>query len=59
MHEEIVVIEKNDTWELAGLPQARIKDGIGVKWLYKTKSNAKGRIEKHKGCLLRDTNNIP
>lgn len=37
MDEETEVIEKNDTWELVELSQG--KEFIGVKWVYKTKSN--------------------
>ncbi|KAA3477274.1 retrovirus-related Pol polyprotein from transposon TNT 1-94 [Gossypium australe] len=47
---EIKSIEKNETWELIDLPLGGKK--IGVKWVYKTKFNAKGEVEKHKAWLL-------
>eukprot|EP00253_Pinus_taeda_P030144 PITA_30144 len=50
MEEEIKAIEKNDTWELMNLLQG--KEDIGVKWVYKTKSNAEGNIERHKVRLV-------
>ena len=50
MNEEIRAIEKNDTWELVDLPQG--KEVIGVKWVYKTKSNVEVKIERHKERLV-------
>ncbi|CAJ2641499.1 unnamed protein product [Trifolium pratense] len=50
MNQEIQAIERNDTWELATLPEGAKK--IGVKWIYKTKYNEKGEIEKHKARLV-------
>jgi hypothetical protein len=50
MDQEIASIEKNDTWELTELPAQSKK--IGVKWIYKTKFNESGRIEKHKARLV-------
>ncbi|MCH92472.1 retrovirus-related pol polyprotein from transposon tnt 1-94 [Trifolium medium] len=50
MDQEIESIEKNDTWELTVLPPGVKK--IGVKWIYKTKLNEKGKIEKHKARLV-------
>ena len=50
MEEEIEAIEKNDTWELVNLPKG--KHVIGVKWVYKTKSNVEGKIERHKARLV-------
>ena len=44
MDDEIKAIEKNDTWELAALSKRH--KPIGVKWVYKTKKNAKREIEK-------------
>ncbi|KAH9715665.1 hypothetical protein KPL71_021147 [Citrus sinensis] len=50
MDEEIKAIMKNDTWELTTLPKGH--KAIGVKWVYKTKRNAKGEIERHKTRLV-------
>lgn len=47
---EIQSIEKNHTWDLVSLPpQAKT---IGVKWVYKTKFNEEGKMEKHKARLV-------
>eukprot|EP00253_Pinus_taeda_P012594 PITA_12594 len=50
MNEEIGAIEKSKTWELVDLPEG--KDAIRVKWVYKTKSNAEGKIDRHKARLV-------
>jgi len=50
MDEEIKVIEKNETWDLVELPKGHRP--IGVKWVYKTKINAQGEIERYKACLV-------
>lgn len=50
MDEEIDSIERNQTWELMDLPEG--KDCISVKWVYKTKFNAEGEIDKHKLRLV-------
>ncbi|GAU34012.1 hypothetical protein TSUD_212730 [Trifolium subterraneum] len=50
MESEIEAIKKNDTWELTDLPQG-VKP-IGVKWIYKTKYNENGKIDKHKARLV-------
>lgn len=50
MDEEIDAIERNNTWNLVDLPED--KNCIGVKWIYKTKLNAKGKVEKHKARLV-------
>eukprot|EP00253_Pinus_taeda_P016070 PITA_16070 len=50
MDEEMNAIERNKTWELVELPKG--KEVIGVKWVYKTKNNAKGKIERHKARLV-------
>lgn len=50
MKMEIESIEKNHTWELVHLPpQAKV---IGVKWVYKTKLNEEGKVEKYKARLV-------
>jgi hypothetical protein len=50
MKEEINSIQKNNTWELTTLPEGH--NAIGVKWIFKTKKNAEGEIEKHKARLV-------
>ncbi|KAJ3705098.1 hypothetical protein LUZ61_008803 [Rhynchospora tenuis] len=50
MEEEIRAIEKNNTWELANLPEGQ--KAIGVKWVYKIKKNHKGEVEKYKARLV-------
>eukprot|EP01018_Ginkgo_biloba_P024370 Gb_37459 [translate_table: standard] len=50
MNEEIAAIEKNQTWELADLPEH--KKPIGVKWIYRTKYNEQGKVNKHKARLV-------
>lgn len=50
MEAEIKAIEENNTWELVKLPEeARV---IGVKWIYKTKLNEKGEVDKFKARLV-------
>jgi len=44
------MIERNKTWELVDQPQNR--KVIGVKWVYRTKLNADGSINKHKARLV-------
>ena len=47
---EIPAIEKNKTWDLTTLPvEAK---AIRVKWIYKTKLNEKGEIDKYKARLV-------
>ncbi|GAU29902.1 hypothetical protein TSUD_379930 [Trifolium subterraneum] len=50
MDQEMEAIENNMTWELTTLPDRA--NTIGVKWVYKTKYNEKGEIEKHKARLV-------
>ena len=50
MDEEINAIERNKTWDLVELPKGKYL--IGVKWVYKTKSNVEGKIERHKAILV-------
>eukprot|EP00253_Pinus_taeda_P022296 PITA_22296 len=50
MDEEMNAIERNKTWDLVDLPKG--KKVIGVKWVYKTKCNAEGKIERHKERLV-------
>jgi Reverse transcriptase (RNA-dependent DNA polymerase) len=50
MGEEIRAIEKNKTWELVELLEGY--QPIGVKWVYKKKMNAQGKIERYKARLV-------
>ncbi|KAD7116621.1 hypothetical protein E3N88_03889 [Mikania micrantha] len=50
MRAEIASIEKNNTWILTDLPKG-VKP-IGLKWVFKTKKDAQGRITKHKARLV-------
>ncbi|KAI4347833.1 hypothetical protein L6164_008612 [Bauhinia variegata] len=50
MEEEILAIQRNKTWELVDLPER--KNTIGLKWIFKTKYNADGSIQKHKAQLV-------
>ena len=50
MDEEIDGIERNETWELTTLPPK--KQVIGVKWVYNTKCNVEGKIDRHKAHLV-------
>ena len=47
---EIKSIVKNDTWILTDLPAGGKK--IGVKWVYKTKLNENGEVDKYKARLV-------
>ena len=44
------MIDKNQTWELVERPEHR--KVIGVKWVFRTKLNADGSINKHKARLV-------
>lgn len=44
------MMEKNQTWELVEKPAD--KDIVGVKWIFKTKLNLDGSIQKHKARLV-------
>nr|GEX61724.1 copia-type polyprotein [Tanacetum cinerariifolium] len=50
MLNEMESIKKNKTWELTSLPEGC--KAIGTKWIFKTKLNEKGEIEKHKARLV-------
>ena len=49
MNEEIESMKDNDIWDLIPLPQC-IKP-IGCKWIFKTKSDSKGDVERYKAYL--------
>ena len=50
MEEEPNMIDKNNTWNLVDPPKG--KDIISLNWVYKTKYNEDGSIQKHKAILV-------
>ena len=46
MDEEIECIERNQTWELVDVPKDKYV--INVKWIYKTKEDVDGNVQKHR-----------
>ncbi|KAA3471237.1 Retrovirus-related Pol polyprotein from transposon TNT 1-94 [Gossypium australe] len=50
MKEEIIMLEKNQTWKLVKRPEDR--KFIEVTWIFKTKLNANDFINKHKAKLV-------
>ncbi|KAA0062048.1 retrovirus-related pol polyprotein from transposon tnt 1-94 [Cucumis melo var. makuwa] len=50
MKEELSMIEKNNTWELVEKPAYR--KVIGVKWVFKTKLNPYGSVNKLKARFI-------
>jgi hypothetical protein len=50
MLEEMMSIEKNDTWSLINLPPGRKL--IGVKWVFKVTLDEHGAVSKHKAHLV-------
>jgi hypothetical protein len=50
MDAEMQAIERNETWQLTELPVGAKK--IGVKWIYKTKFNELGEVDKYKARLV-------
>ena len=50
MNEEMDSIDNKNDWDLIDVPV--VKASIGVKWVYKTKFNEKGKVERHKSRLV-------
>lgn len=50
MEEEIESINKNNTWELVEYPAG--KKVIGLKWVYKTKLDSDGNVQRFKARLV-------
>ena len=50
MNEELMAIEKNNTWQLTDLPKGH--KTINVKWVYKIKVKANGEIDRYKARLV-------
>ena len=50
MESEIAAIRKNKTWDFTDLPKGATV--VRVKWIYKTKLNEHGEVNKYKTCLV-------
>lgn len=50
MNEELMALEKSNTWTICSLPPD--KHAIGCKWVYKIKVNADGTLERYKAHLV-------
>jgi hypothetical protein len=50
MEEEMALITDNKTWSLEELLDGH--QAIGLKWVFKLKSNGDGQVVKHKACLV-------
>ncbi|KAL2472340.1 cysteine-rich RLK (RECEPTOR-like protein kinase) 8 [Abeliophyllum distichum] len=52
MKDEMKSMKDNDIWDLVKLPDGA--KPIGCKWIFKTKSNSKGNVERYKARLVVD-----
>ena len=50
MEEELIEIERNETWELVPRPMDR--NVIGTKWVFKNKLNEDGNVTRSKARLV-------
>jgi hypothetical protein len=50
MVEEMVALDKNESWDLVELLTRR--NPIGSKWVFKKKMNAEGKVDKYKEGLV-------
>ena len=50
MNEELSSLEQHHTWHFLGLPKD--KKPIGYKWVYRTKYNTDGTLDKYKTRLV-------
>jgi len=50
MNEELMAIQKNNTWQLTDLPKGH--KAIDVKWVYKIKVKTNGEIDRYKARLV-------
>lgn len=50
MEEEILMIEKNNTWELVAIPKER--EVVSLKWIYKSNSTRKEIFKNHKARFV-------
>ena len=50
MKDEMKSMQDNDIWNLVEFPES-VKP-IGCKWIFKTKRDSKGNVERYKVCLV-------
>ncbi|CAN6708410.1 unnamed protein product [Malus baccata var. baccata] len=50
MHEELKALDENETWSVVDLSKG--KKAVGSRWIYKTKFNSNGTIERQKAQLV-------
>ena len=50
MEEELKSMSSNDVWDLVDIPDG-VKP-VGCKWVYKTKRDSKGNVERFKARLV-------
>ena len=50
MKDKMKSMKYNHVWDLVKLPEGA--KPIGCKWIYKTKKDSKGNIERYKACLV-------
>ena len=50
MNDELKSMEQNEVWDLVELPEGYKK--VGCKWVFKTKRDSNGNIERHKARLV-------
>ena len=50
MENEMKSLERNDVWDLVELPKEC--RAVGSKWVFKTKTDANGHVERYKARLI-------
>jgi hypothetical protein len=50
MDDELLALAQNQTWSIVKLPKG--KHVVGGRWVYKTKFNSDGTIDRHKARLI-------
>jgi len=50
MNEEYKSMQDNQVWDLVPLPEG--KKPIGCKWIFKTKRDSEGNVERYKARLV-------
>ena len=50
MNEKYNSLQDNEVWELVPLPKGT--KPIGCRWIFKTKQDANGNMERYKACLM-------